>query len=81
MEVPTVEKFHNHAQHLVEHNLYRISPVIRKLQEEDPKKYKALMDAMAMHIEQHEKLNSEQRQSQQMSQANLQGAKNAFKQR
>jgi hypothetical protein len=39
------------------------------------------MDAMAMHIEQHEKLSSEQRQSQQMSQANLQGAKNAFKQR
>jgi hypothetical protein len=81
MEVPSVEQFHNHAQHLVEHNLYRISPVIRKLQEEDPKKYKALMDAMAMHIEQHEKLASEQRQSQQMSQANLQGAKNAFKQR
>jgi hypothetical protein len=81
MEVPTVEKFHSHGQHLVEHNLYRISPSIRKLQEEDPKKYKALMDALAMHIEQHEKLNSEQRQSQQMTQANLQGAKNALKQR
>jgi hypothetical protein len=81
MEVPNVEKFHNHAQHLVEHNLYRISPAVRKLQEDDPKKHKALLDALAMHIEQHEKFASEQQQSQQMTPANLQAAKNAMKQR
>lgn len=81
MEIPTVEKFHNHAQHLVEHNLFRISPAVRKLEEEHPEHYKQLMDALAMHIEQHEKLASEQSQSQQMTQANLQAAKNAMKQR
>lgn len=56
MEVPPVEKFHVHAQHIAEHNLFRISPEIRRLSNENPEKYKSLMEAIAMHIEQHEKL-------------------------
>jgi hypothetical protein len=80
-EVPNAEDFHSHAQHIVEHNLFRISPEIRKLQQDDPKKYKVLMEAVAMHIEQHQRFMSERQEAQQMSQANLQDAKNAFKQR
>lgn len=80
-EVPNAESFHAHAQHLVEHNLFRISPDVRKLQQENPKKYKVLMDAIAMHIEQHQKMVGEQQEAQQMSPANLQEAKNALKQR
>ena len=80
-EVPNAEDFHSHAQHIVEHNLFRISPEIRKLQQDDPKKYKVLMEAVAMHIEQHQRFISERQEAQQMSQANLQDAKNAFRQR
>jgi hypothetical protein len=80
-EVPNAESFHSHAQHIVEHNLFRISPEVRKLQQENPKKYQVLMEAVAMHIEQHQKFVSENQEAQQMNQANLQDAKNALKQR
>jgi len=80
-EVPPVEPFHAHAQHLVEHNLFRLSPEVRKLKQDDPKKHQVLMEAVAMHIEQHQRFISEERQSQQMNPANLQEAKNAMKQR
>ena len=53
--VPEVEEFHNHAAHIEEHNLYRISPEVRKLAKEDPKAYKAFQEAMQTHIDQHKK--------------------------
>jgi hypothetical protein len=79
-EVPQVEDFHNHGQHIAEHNLFRISPEIRKLKQENPKKYAALMDALAMHIEQHQKMAAEQSMNSPQSQAGLQEAKNALAQ-
>ena len=57
--VPEVEEFHKHAEHLAEHNLFRISPEVRKLQKEDPKQYKALQQAIQSHIEQHQKFNQQ----------------------
>lgn len=78
---PQAEEFHNHAQHLYEHNLYRISPEIRKLKQESPERYAALMEALAMHIEEHQKFASQEQQNSQMNEASLQDAKNALKQR
>jgi hypothetical protein len=59
MLVPKVETFHVHAQHIYEHNLFRISPAVRKLAHEDPKKHGSLMEALALHVEEHEKLAAE----------------------
>lgn len=54
-QVPKVEEFHNHADHIKEHNLFRISPQIRELQHKDPKAYQAFQQAMQTHIDQHKK--------------------------
>ena len=58
-QVPEVEEFHKHAEHLYEHNLFRISPEVRKLQKEDPKQYKAFQQAIQSHIEQHQKFSQQ----------------------
>lgn len=56
---PEPEPYHVHAQHIVEHNLFRISPEVRKLKQENPEKYKALQEAVDMHIEAHESMMQE----------------------
>ena len=53
--VPEVASFHKHELHIYEHNLYRISPEIRKLAKEDPKAHAAFQHAMDTHIENHQK--------------------------
>ena len=61
--VPKAEEFHVHAQHLVEHNLFRISPEVRTLAKENPEAYKALQDAIDMHIQEHQKFQKEREDS------------------
>lgn len=53
--VPEVAQFHKHDLHIYEHNLYRISPEIRKLAKENPKAHAAFQQAMDTHIENHQK--------------------------
>lgn len=53
-EVPKVEEFHVHQQHIAEHNLFRLSPEIRKLKEDNPDEYKAFTEAIELHIQQHQ---------------------------
>ena len=53
-EVPDVEGFHNHGQHIAEHNLFRLSPEVRKLKDENPDEYKAFTEAIELHIQQHQ---------------------------
>ena len=52
--VPEVADFHKHDLHIYEHNLYRISPEIRKLAKEDPKAHAVFQQAMDTHIKKHE---------------------------
>lgn len=58
-EVPDVEPFHVHAQHIVEHNLFRISPEVRRLKKDKPEQYAALQEALDLHIQAHEQYESE----------------------
>jgi hypothetical protein len=53
-EVPDVEPFHSHGQHIAEHNLFRLSAEIRKLKDENPDEYKAFNEAIDLHIQQHQ---------------------------
>ena len=61
-KMPDAEQFHMHAQHIAEHNLFRISPEVRKLRKDDPNKYKLFEEAIQLHIQQHQ--NFMQNQSQ-----------------
>jgi hypothetical protein len=61
-QMPDAEIFHMHAQHIAEHNLFRISPEVRKLKKDDPAKFKLFNEAIEAHIKQHE--NFMQNQSQ-----------------
>ena len=61
--IPNAEQWHVHAQHLAEHNLFRISPAVRCLQHCDPKAYALLQEAIDNHIQQHEKLMQQSQQS------------------
>jgi hypothetical protein len=53
-EVPDVEDFHSHGQHVAEHNLFRLSAEIRKLKDLNPDEYKAFNEAIDLHIQQHQ---------------------------
>lgn len=53
-QMPDAEIFHMHAQHIAEHNLFRISPEVRKLKKDDPAKFKLFNEAIEAHIKQHE---------------------------
>jgi hypothetical protein len=53
-EVPDVESFHSHGQHVAEHNLFRLSAEIRKLKDLNPDEYKAFNEAIDLHIQQHQ---------------------------
>ena len=53
-EFPKAEGYHKHDQHLMEHNLFRISPEVRKLKKDDKEQYELLMEALDEHIKQHE---------------------------
>lgn len=60
--IPEAQEWHKHAQHIAEHDLFRISPEVRCLEAEDPKAYRLLQEAISNHIKQHEKFmqNSQQ---------------------
>lgn len=62
-DTPTAEAFHVHAQHIVEHNLFRISPEVRQLKQDNPERYKALQEAIDLHIKEHEEYESKKQQS------------------
>lgn len=52
--MPRVEPYHLHDQHILEHNIFRISPEVRLLKKEDPEAYKIIMELLDSHIKQHE---------------------------
>jgi len=60
---PKVEDYHIHQQHIFEHNLFRISPEVRRLKKEDPELYEATIQAISEHIKQHEEFSSQQSNS------------------
>jgi hypothetical protein len=64
-QVPQAEDFHVHDQHLLEHNIFRISPEVRLLEDSDTERYKIIMESIQAHISQHEKFleSSEQQRS------------------
>ena len=59
---PQAEYFHLHSQHIVEHNIYRVSPEVRMLKEKEPEQYKALMQMLENHIKQHEDFEKQSKQ-------------------
>jgi hypothetical protein len=52
---PEVFAYHEHARHISEHNIFRISPEVRCLREKDEKKWKLLQEALEAHIAEHQK--------------------------
>ena len=61
-KMPEAEEFHIHTQHINEHNLFRISPEVRKLRKDNYSQYKILMESLNVHIEQHKKFMQNQSQ-------------------
>lgn len=53
--LPQAEKYHIHKQHVLEHNIFRISPEVRMIKETEPERFKVLMQIIENHIAQHEK--------------------------
>lgn len=51
--VPDAEGFHIHDQHILEHNIFRISPEVRLLKDSEPERYKIVMEMLKIHIDQH----------------------------
>lgn len=51
--VPDAEDFHIHDQHILEHNIFRISPEVRLLKDSEPERYKIVMEMLKIHIDQH----------------------------
>lgn len=54
-EIPEVYSYHQHAQHISEHNLFRISPEVRCLEGRDKKAWKLLQEAIEAHVKEHQK--------------------------
>lgn len=52
---PEVFEYHEHARHISEHNIFRISPEVRCLREKDEKKWKLLQEALDAHVKEHQK--------------------------
>ena len=52
-ESPVVEAYHQHKAHIAEHELFRISPEVRRMQETSPKEYEVLQEKISKHIEEH----------------------------
>lgn len=61
-KMPEAEEFHMHTQHINEHNLFRISPEVRKLRKDNYPQYKTLMESLNVHVEQHKKFMQNQSQ-------------------
>ena len=53
---PIVEPFHDHDQHVMEHNIFRLSPLMRKLKSSDKDRYDKIRQAIDQHIDEHQKL-------------------------
>lgn len=54
-KIPDVFQYHEHARHIAEHNIFRISPEVRCLRDKDEKKWKLLQEALDQHIGEHQK--------------------------
>lgn len=54
-----VEEWHIHAQHIYEHNLFRMSPEVRQLRYTDADKYAAIQQAIDAHLEAHNRYAAE----------------------
>jgi hypothetical protein len=54
-KIPEVHPYHLHAQHLYEHDLFRISPEVRALERENAQAYKVLLEAIESHCKEHQK--------------------------
>lgn len=52
-KIPKVEPYHVHAQHLYEHDIFRISPFVRNLEKTDKASYDALIQAIDQHCQEH----------------------------
>jgi hypothetical protein len=57
-----VEKFHLHEQHIYEHDIFRLSPEVLILQEQDPDQYDLLIQKLDEHIKDHERFVSQKQQ-------------------
>lgn len=53
--IPSAEDYHIHDQHILEHNLFRVSPEVRLLKESEPERYKMIMEMIQAHLDQHMK--------------------------
>lgn len=53
---PIVEDFHDHELHIVEHNLFRLSPLLQKLKSTDKERYDKIRQALDGHIGEHQKI-------------------------
>lgn len=60
---PEVFDYHEHARHIAEHNIFRISPEVRCLKEKDEKKWKLLQEALDAHIKSHQQYLEQTQQS------------------
>jgi hypothetical protein len=70
LKSPIVEDFHDHEQHVVEHNLFRLSPLLQKLKSTDKERYDNIRQALDNHIAEHQKILGDSAQNN-----NLQSAK------
>lgn len=53
---PIVEEFQDHEQHITEHNLFRLSPLLQKLKSKDKDRYDKVREALDHHIGEHQDL-------------------------
>lgn len=62
-EIPEAFDYHKHEQHVMEHNLFRISPEVRCLKERDAKAWEMLQEAVTAHIKQHQEFMKQSQQN------------------
>lgn len=61
-QIPECESFHRHEQHIQEHELFLISPMLLRIKEEEPQRYEKIKETLKQHIDQHRKLLSQAQQ-------------------
>ena len=50
-----VHDYDNHAQHILEHTVFRMSAQVRELKKKDPELYAYVQESLKKHIEDHSK--------------------------
>ncbi len=56
LRAPIVEEFQDHEQHIAEHNIFRLSPLLQKLKSKDIDRYDKVREALDHHIGNHQQL-------------------------